>query len=202
MGNTKVFGIGFHKTGTTSLAKALEVLGYRVTGPNGVSDPDISVTVRPMAWKIVEEYDAFQDNPWPVLFREIDERYPGSKFILSSRPSDEWIRSVVRHFGGGSTPMREWIYGVGDPLGQESTYVARYEEHNSAVLAHFRSRPEDLLVLPITEGAGWSELCRFLGHPVPSAAFPTSNRALERRFPAFRTLRRARDQVVSGIRGM
>jgi hypothetical protein len=31
---TKVFGIGFHKTATTSLAKALSYLGYRVTGPN------------------------------------------------------------------------------------------------------------------------------------------------------------------------
>ena len=30
---TKVFGIGFHKTATTSLAKALSYLGYRVTGP-------------------------------------------------------------------------------------------------------------------------------------------------------------------------
>jgi len=201
MGKSKVFGIGFHKTGTTSLAKALEVLGYRVTGPNGVSDRDISVAVRPMAWKLVEEYDAFQDNPWPILFREIDERYPGSKFILTSRPSDEWIRSIVGHFGGGSTPMREWIYGVGDPVGHEPTYLARYEEHHTAVLAHFRNRSQDLLVLPITQGAGWSELCQFLGRPLPSAAFPASNRALERRFPAFRTLRRARDRVVSGILG-
>jgi UDP-N-acetylmuramate-alanine ligase len=39
---TKVFCIGFHKTGTTSLAVALKTLGYRVTGPNGVHDPDIA----------------------------------------------------------------------------------------------------------------------------------------------------------------
>ncbi|MEE2776427.1 MAG: sulfotransferase [Acidobacteriota bacterium] len=30
---TKVFGIGFHKTGTSSLGAALEVLGYRVRAP-------------------------------------------------------------------------------------------------------------------------------------------------------------------------
>src|SRR5215472_9937783 len=37
---TKVFGIGFHKTATTSLAKALSYLGYRVTGPNWVDNPN------------------------------------------------------------------------------------------------------------------------------------------------------------------
>ena len=59
----KVFCIGFHKTGTTSLAVALRQLGYRVTGHNGVSDADIAEKVYEMAYGLVEQYDAFQDNP-------------------------------------------------------------------------------------------------------------------------------------------
>src|SRR5688500_18482102 len=114
---TKIFGIGFHKTGTKSLAEALRILGYTVTGPNGVNDPNIRHTARDMAFRLAERFDAFQDNPWPLLYRELDERYPKSKFVLTVRPTDAWITSIVRFFGTESTPMREWIYGVGSPQG-------------------------------------------------------------------------------------
>ena len=60
---TKVFGIGFHKTATTSLAKALSYLGYRVTGPNWVDNPNIAEEVYEMAFEFAHKFDAFQDNP-------------------------------------------------------------------------------------------------------------------------------------------
>ena len=176
----KVFGIGFHKTGTTSLANALRVLGYRVTGPNGVYDEEIASRVQEMAWALVEQYDAFQDNPWPLLYQELDQRYPGSKFILTIRPTDRWIGSVARHFGGATTPMREWIYGNGDPAGIEDVYVARYEQHNAEVMEYFEGRPDDLLVMRLTDGDAWPELCGFLGVDVPSVEFPLSNKAEDR----------------------
>ena len=49
----KVFCIGFHKTGTTSLERALEMLGYRVTGPNNTKDPDIAEKVYDLADELV-----------------------------------------------------------------------------------------------------------------------------------------------------
>ena len=109
----KVFCVGFHKTGTKSLARALEILGYRVTGPNGARDPRIAERALPMALDIASRFDAFNDNPWSVLFRELDAAFPGSRFILTLRAPDSWIDSVVRHFGDERTPMREWIYGAG-----------------------------------------------------------------------------------------
>ena len=42
MKQQKVFCLGFHKTGTTSLGVALGILGYRVSGAFGVNDPDIA----------------------------------------------------------------------------------------------------------------------------------------------------------------
>ena len=48
----EIFCIGFHKTGTSRLAVALERLGYRVTGPNGGHDPAIAVNVLPMARRL------------------------------------------------------------------------------------------------------------------------------------------------------
>jgi hypothetical protein len=81
----KVFCIGFHKTGTTSLNVALQTLGYQVTGPNGYNDPKIQKRVLALAHSLVKKYDAFQDNPWPIIYKEMDHAYPGSKFILTVR---------------------------------------------------------------------------------------------------------------------
>ena len=179
--NQKVFGIGFHKTGTKSLALALKQLGYRVTGPNGVSNPSIASEVYAMAYALADQFDAFQDNPWPILYKELDQKYPGSKFILTLRPTADWIKSVVGHFGRASTPMREWIYGVGHPSGNEQIYISRYERHNQEVFAHFANRENDFLVLEITAGAGWPELCRFLGEEIPATEFPDINKAADRK---------------------
>lgn len=177
---TKVFCIGFHKTGTSSLEEALTQLGYRVTGPNGVKDPDIADNVMPMALKLVEQYDAFQDNPWPILYKEMDAKFPNSKFILLMRESDAWINSQVRHFGKTETPMRKWIYGVGCPEGNQDIYLKRYEEHNRGVLEYFKNRPDDLLVLDLAGGDGWEELCGFLGESVPNQDFPHANKGSDR----------------------
>jgi len=183
--NPKVFCIGFHKTGTTSLELALKKLGYRVKGSLGTKDPDIAEKVHAMAYATAEEYDAFQDNPWPILYRELDERYPGSKFVMTRRPSESWIRSQVKDFALTETPMRRWIYGedAGCPEGNEETYVARYERHNREVLEYFAERPDDLLVFDLPKGDGWEKLCLFLGHDVPDEPFPHANKAsLSRKF--------------------
>ena len=177
---TKIFCIGFHKTGTTSLGVALETLGYRVTGPNGVSDPDISKNVYSMAYALVERYDAFQDNPWPIIYKELDEKYPKSKFILTLRSSESWIRSQVGHFGRKETPMRRWIYGAGCPKGNEALYVKRFENHNRDVINYFKDRPQDFLILDLFKGDGWKKLCSFLAKEIPDTSFPHANKASER----------------------
>jgi len=176
----KVFCVGFHKTGTTSLSVALKVLGYQVTGPNGVNDPNIDENVLSMAYELIEKYDAFQDNPWPILYKEIDEKYPKSKFILLLRNKDAWIKSVVNHFGQKETPMRKWVYGVGNPEGNEEIYIKRFEQHNADILDYFKNRPNDLLVLEFAKGDGWEKLCPFLGVEIPQIPFPHVNKAIER----------------------
>jgi len=171
----KVFGIGFHKTGTSSLGHALEFLGYRVAGPFGVHAPDIAATALERAHSMVPDFDAFQDNPWPLLFRELDERYPGSRFVLTQRETGAWLNSAVAHFGRHCTPMREWIYGVGCPAGNEQLYARVFDAHNAAVREHFAERPGDLLELDVTRGQGWPELCAFLGVEQPEIPFFHSN---------------------------
>ncbi len=178
----KVFGIGFHKTGTKSLGKALSVLGYHVCSQFGTKDSNIAATALPRAISIAKEYDAFQDNPWPLLYKELDKAFPGSKFILTICPTAEWLERTVRYFGSKETPMRKWIYGYGSPLGNESAYKARYNAHNTDVQNYFRVRSDDLLVLPLTQGVGWEPLCEFLEKDVPiNQPFPHLNRGKENR---------------------
>jgi hypothetical protein len=177
----KILGVGMHKTGTKSFANALRTLGYRVTGPFGVDERHAPDTTLKHALKVIKEHDAAQDNPWPFLYREIDAAYPGSKFVLTLRDPDDWIRSVVSHFGGTSTPMREWIYGVGDPKGNEGRYLEVYERHNRTVAESFSGRPRDFMILRVGDDKGWSTLCDFLGKPEPTTPFPHQNSERQRR---------------------
>jgi hypothetical protein len=176
---TKVFCVGFHKTGTTSLEMALKKLGYRVTGSFGTKDPDIAGKAHAMAYAMVDRFDAFEDNPWPILYRELDERFPGSKFVLTRRPTENWIRSQVKDFASTETPMRRWIYGedAGCPMGNEDTYTTRYERHNREVQEYFADRPDDLLIIDLPNDDGWSRLCPFLDHDIPNETFPHANKA-------------------------
>ena len=174
--SAKVFGIGFHKTGTSSLGKALEILGYKVSGAVGTHNPKIKEEVHQRAYSLLDKYDAFQDNPWPILYQELDQKCPGSKFILVIRPVDSWINSVVNHFQTRNTPMRELIYGVGHPKENEKIYIQRYEKHNDEVIEYFKGRPNDLLVIHLNEGKLWEKICPFLDKKIPEVEFPHVNK--------------------------
>jgi len=172
MKSPKVFGVGFHKTGTTSLGQALALLGYRVCGDVATADPLIGERAIGFARELTQRFDAFQDNPWPIIYRELAEWYPDGKFILTVRDTDKWLASMVAFFKERDSPMRAWIYGTGVVRGNEAIYRARYERHNREVREFFRARPDQFLELDFAAGDGWEKLCPFLGVPVPQAPFP------------------------------
>ena len=184
----KIFGIGFQKTGTSSLNVALRQLGFKAAGgfrinhPKGVAIPPpvTNAKVLDVALKRTTVGDSFNDNPWPVLFRELDAAFPDAKFILTTRAPDRWIASVVRHFADRPGDMARWIYGVPYPKGNEARYLDVYTAHNDAVRAHFADRPDKLLDIDFERGGAWPELCAFLHRPIPKAAFPHDNKAENR----------------------
>jgi hypothetical protein len=185
---TRVFGIGMHKTATTSLHTALQILGYD-------SWHWSSAHVAKAIWRemnnlgrseTVERYYALCDLPIPLLYRKLDAAYPGSKFILTIRNERRWLEAVMRHF---SVAFNQWRAGWDyDPFTnrvhqilygrtnfEPDVFLARYRSHNRAVLDYFKDRPRDLLVMDMENGAGWTELCRFLGCAVPDVAYPNAN---------------------------
>jgi hypothetical protein len=60
----KLFCLGLHKTGTSSLKTALEAEGFRVASPFGMNDPMISTNALPKAMGLIHQFDALQDDPW------------------------------------------------------------------------------------------------------------------------------------------
>ncbi len=174
----KVFGIGFHKTGSKSLGIALEILGYSVCGPR----QDLLNSIKEKNYKsvfgIVKDYDAFQDNPWPLMYKKLDKKFPGSKFILTVRDEDKWIKSIVHYFGSKNTEMRKWIYGIGCPNGNEELYLNVYKKHILEVKEYFKNRPDNLLVIDLTAGEGWEQICPFLEKQFPEKNFPHVNKGI------------------------
>ncbi len=179
--NHKVFCIGFHKTGTTSLKYFLEELGYKVTGPNFQKNKEEVEKIKngnlENIHNLVDKFDAFQDNPWPLLYRELDSKYPNSKFILSFREPDSWFRSACRYFGDGVTPMRKYIYGAnaGCPVGNENIYIKRYLQHNTEALDYFKDRRKDFLVFSLESSGKAHRVSKFLGIDPGRARFPHYN---------------------------
>lgn len=174
----KVFCVGFQKTGTTTMMEALRLLGYSVTGPNHARDKDIAEKYERVAAELSHRYDAFQDNPWPLVYRQMDTLHPGSKFILTLRDEQKWYDSYRNHFEHKeSTPMEVLLYGPearffeGDP----ELYKGRMRRHNEEVREYFRDRPDDLLVIDITREPQWERICAFLDLPIPDTPFPHSN---------------------------
>lgn len=181
---TRIFGIGLHRTATTSLHHALVKLGYD-------SAHWKSAHWAKAIWEemklygsspILERHYALCDLPIPLLFRELDAAYPGSKFILTMRDENEWLESVRRHWSHKNPFREQWdtdpfthrihreLYGR--TTFNEQVMRERYRRHNSEVLEHFKDRPRDLLVMNMSTGAGWYELCGFLRKPIPNEPYP------------------------------
>ena len=156
--------------------------GYRHRGPRIYGEKYARLVDRHCS----EHHYALCDLPIPALYDKLDKAYPGSKFILTTRPDGKWLNSVQKHFDEHFNPVREgWgrdvfshrihneIYGRTDF--DAETFLAAYKKHNAAVLEYFKDRPNDLLVMNMDKNAGWESLCTFLGKPVPSEPYPVRN---------------------------
>ena len=177
----KVFGIGWAKTGTTTLGRCLSILGYLHHGPRLDLVLDVANSDLRRIKHLAEEHESFTDWPWTLLYRELDKTFPGSRFVLTTRAPERWIRSYLNMIAGQGEPteslnsIRRVIYGIPFPNSSSSDLLARYHRHTNNVLEYFKDRPNSLLVCDWENGDGWEKLCNFLGKPVPAAAFPHEN---------------------------
>jgi hypothetical protein len=196
---SKVFVIGLSKTGTTSLTSALEILGYRALhNPEKMlelADGELRFRVEDAA-----DWDALSDIPVAAFFEDLDAAYPGSRFILTTRGEESWLRSCENHFDPlVFRPNRivealvQRVYGT-TSFDRERFRVA-LRDYLARVSRHFEHRPGDLLRIDTATPDKWKELASFLDRPVPSTPYPHDNRATPVPRPLKRLLRALRNRV-------
>ena len=182
---TRVFGIGMHKTATTSLNNALGILGLDSAHWENAHWAKAIWTEMTTDGRspTLERHYALSDLPITILYRKLDAAYPGSKFILTIRNEEEWIRSVANHWDPMVNKFRpRWnkdpfthkihkeVYGQRGF--DREIFLARFRRHNAEVVEYFKGR-DDLLVMDMSNGTGsWPTLCRFLRQPIPSVPYP------------------------------
>jgi hypothetical protein len=183
----KVFGIGLNKTGTSSLHRALELLGLRSLHWGGLETHERVLRAmddgKPMLEYLEPEPDAISDViAVTYYFYLADLEYPGSKFILTLRDIDEWLDSRRRHVER-NRQMKDAGEYDGEFLTVDlDTWAIEYRRHEAVVRTYFASRPEDLLAFRPADG-DWEPLCAFLARPVPDVPFPWENRYRPRAEP-------------------
>ena len=191
----EVVGAGFGRTGTASLALALDQLGlgpcYHMhevfRDPEGKVSPWVAAAEGRPDWDATfAGYRATCDWPSANYWKPILSRYPDARVILTTRSAESWYESfaatiakLVAEPEAQPPQMAAWM----DMLNQllERAFDGRHTDraHAIAVFNAYEAEvkanvpPDRLLVFCAADG--WEPLCRFLGKPVPATPYPRTN---------------------------
>jgi hypothetical protein len=181
----KVFGLGLSRTGTKSLTAALHLLGFDVVHYPTDRESFAAMARGDGRFPLLEHHDGLADIVTIPCLAELDALHPGSRFVLTVRAEEDWLRSMQVHWWGKPVVMpghedtsamrvrallRAAVFGCYE-FNQER--LARiYDDHVTRVRTYFCDRPDDLLVLDIVGGEGWEKLAPFLGYAPPDVPFP------------------------------
>lgn len=194
----EVIGAGFGRTGTHSLKRAIEVLGfgpchhmYEVRRSPEQLDmwTEVSRGAHPDWGKIFSGFRSQVDWPASCFWEELADHFPTAKVVLTVRDPDAWYHSISRTILPSSELGRtmdetaegragsDIIYRLvleqifGGRLADKDHAVHVYNDHIDRVTATIP--PERLLVYNVKDG--WGPLTDFLGVPVPDVEFPSGN---------------------------
>jgi hypothetical protein len=177
----KVFGLGFNKTGTSSLGEALGQLGYLVAPRN---QPFIALYRDQKIGRLLKQtelFEAYRDWPWPHLYPKLLDKYDeAARFVLTRRSSAAvWLESLKQHAlrVNPDRNQRRLMLGYDYPHGLEEEHTRLYEAPLVAVRRHFKAAGKSHLLAEFCwdDGDGWQGLCDFLNEPVPDTPFPQEN---------------------------
>jgi hypothetical protein len=201
-----VLGVGLGKTGTTSLARALERLGIRAAHYTVGGHGTLSLATRGGGEDDRFDFQRFDppggkgetgagigavlDNPIPEFWPELLSVYPNARVVLTVRDEEAWLSSAWRLFKGigcyqeDATAMKydasvvhNFPYGL--PCPSRLQLLKRFVRHNHLVRTMVRE--DRLLVMDLEaedDASKWARLAAFVGtRPPPEGEpFPHANR--------------------------
>ena len=161
-----VFGIGLGRTGSVSLGRALDIVGFRTEHfPKDGTKRELLDGAAQLTL-FSNGYRALVDGIQP-FFRDLDTNYPGSKFILTTRHVEGYVQSRVRlgryidELRRRTTPLRrafldhleESSFGSVNP--DAADIEKGFHRYHNAVREHFADREGDVLEMNLAAGDGW-----------------------------------------------
>lgn len=184
-----VIGAGFGRTGTESMKRALEMIGY---GPcyhmhEVLKHEDRVALWRKAAMGDLPDWDqafagfrATVDWPGAAFWRDLSAYYPDAKVILTVRSSESWFASmektILKVLKQSTDPNSIGLSLIangafGGNIDDRDHIIDVYENNISEVQAAIE--PDRLLTYEL--GSGWEPLCSFLDCPVPDDPYPFGN---------------------------
>ncbi|MGC6456466.1 MAG: sulfotransferase [Coraliomargaritaceae bacterium] len=177
----KVFCVGSHKTGTSSIHHFFKRSG--LTSKHGSSWVSWCNSSRA---HLLDQYQCFSDGKNPPI-ESLYERYPHAKFIYTSRDLRSWL--ISRHMHKRRNKRRLGFYflillGIKNRGGQQyhdevvKTWPEQYFAHEKRVMEFFKDKPERLLVIDLTKNTpekNSRQIHDFLGLPGEPQEFPHKN---------------------------
>jgi hypothetical protein len=138
----------------------------------------------------LKDFDGITDITVTPFYAQLDKLFPDSKFILTVRDKESWLRSLEAQWSikgvfndslsSNETNMqrrrmlRVAAYGTYAFNEERLSYV--YDLHYKNVIEYFKERPESLLIINIYADESWENLCPFLNQPVLDKPFPWRNK--------------------------
>ena len=195
----QIIGAGFGRTGTMSLAAALEQLGFGpcyhmldvFKHPSHIGVWQAAADGQKTDWKqFLGGYKAGLDYPLVAFYKDLMEVFPEAKVILTLRDPELWYESTRETIYRGSA-LPDWLMRILPPFRGmkqmvrsttwDRLFQGRFEDRRHAIRV-FRDHIEEvkrtvpkekLLIYSVSES--WEPLCAFLDVPVPKRTFPHIN---------------------------
>ncbi len=168
--NSKVFCIGYNKTGTTTLGKSLEQLGLNNSSFNKkVWRKYYANKQFDKILKYTAKFDSTDDLPWlkTDMIPLLDQTFPNSKFIYLTRDEESWKNSLMK-----------WTFKVKGFYPNIEEELILFREHKAFVLDYFKNRPKDqFIILDIKDQKGFKKLAHFIGRTPIQDHFPHFNKS-------------------------
>lgn len=196
-----VIGTGFGRTGTLSVKRALERLGFgpchhmeeALRHPSQFRHLAAHVRGDPVDWhQLFAGYRSQVDYPGSTVWRELLVAFPDAKVLHTVRDPDRWYDSTRDTIYPARTMVAPWVrrllpfideaFEVNEALIWNGLFEGCFDDRARAIeIFEQRTRevvatvpPERLLVFDVADG--WEPLCAFLGVAVPGGTVSSRER--------------------------